>query len=50
MTDIVAINTGALLWTAGLYDNIKEATGIAKQAILDGSVAKKLSDIQGYYQ
>ncbi|MCP4271300.1 MAG: anthranilate phosphoribosyltransferase [Gammaproteobacteria bacterium] len=50
MTDIVALNTGALLWTAGLYDSIKEATTIAKQAILDGAVANKLADIQDYYQ
>ena len=50
MTDIVALNTGALLWTAGLFDSIKEATAVAKQAILDGAVAKKLADIQEYYQ
>ncbi len=50
MTDIVALNTGALLWTAGLYDSIREATTIAKQSILDGVVANKLADIQEYYQ
>ncbi len=50
MTDIVALNTGALLWTAGLFDSIREATAVAKQGILDGAVAKKLADIQEYYQ
>ncbi len=49
MTDIVAFNTGALLWTSGLFDNIKQATSIAKQAIMDGAVFKKLSTVQEFY-
>jgi len=49
MTDIVALNTGTLLWLAGLFDSIKQATSIAKQTILDGAVANRLSRIQEFY-
>jgi len=49
MTDIVAFNTGALLWTSGLFENIKQATSVAKQAIMDGAAFKKLSAIQEFY-
>jgi len=49
MTDIVALNTGTLLWLAGLYDSIKEATHIAKQTIVDGAAASRLKAIQEFY-
>ena len=49
MTDMVAFNTGALLWLAGHFDSIKDATKIAKQAIMDGAVANKLSAVQEFY-
>jgi len=49
MTDIVAFNTGALLWTSGLYETIRQATKVAREAILDGAAARKLSDIQDFY-
>ncbi len=50
MTDVVALNTGTLLWLAGNYDSIKLATSIAKKAILEGAVAEKVKAIQDFYQ
>jgi len=49
MTDIVAFNSGTLLWLAGLYDSIYEATKVAKQTIVDGAVVNRLSAIQEFY-
>ena len=49
MTDMVALNTGTLLWLAGLHETIKDATQYAKQTILDGAVSNRLSAIQEFY-
>ncbi len=49
MTDMVAFNSGTLLWLAGLSASIKEATEMAKQAIRDGAVANRLAAVQGFY-
>jgi anthranilate phosphoribosyltransferase len=40
--DIVAINTGALLLTAGLADNLKVAVAVAKGVLASGAAYKRL--------
>lgn len=41
--DIVALNTGALLATAGLAQNLREGTDLARQAIASGAAHDRLA-------
>ena len=50
MTDMVALNTGTLLWLSGLQSSIKDGTKIAKQVLRDGAVAQKITSIQDFYR
>jgi anthranilate phosphoribosyltransferase len=43
-TELVAINAGALLMTAGLAENIRDATGVALDTLKSGAAAKVLAD------
>jgi len=48
--DIVVLNAGAAIYTAGLADNIKDGIETAKQVIANGEAAKKLDDLVEFTQ
>jgi len=50
MTDMLALNSGTLLWLAGVSDSLESATIMAAEAIRDGSVNIKLEQVRRFYQ